>query len=62
MRIIYSPLPENLDNRKEFLFPRNCITRGIFRPSHSEQPQFTDVNEDCEEKRNAKITLLDGFF
>ena len=46
----------------KFLFPRNCITRGIFRPSHSEQPQFTDVNEDCEEKRNAKITLLDCFF
>jgi hypothetical protein len=41
------------------LIPSNYITRGIFRPSHSEQPQFTDVNEDCEEKRNAKITPSD---
>lgn len=40
---------------------RSCITRGIFRLTKSEKPQFTDVNEDFEEERNTEITLLCSF-
>ena len=37
---------------------QNQIKGGISRLAKSRKPQFTAVNEDLRDKRNAEITLL----